>query len=253
MKKTLLLTNDDGIDAPGLRHLWLALREEFAITICAPAGEQSSVALSITARTPIKYRRVDWDYQTPAWSVNGTPADCVKLARSIFLPSPPHLIVSGINRGSNAGRNALYSGTVGAVVEGLLSETPGVAFSAEDYEKPDYSSATPWILPIVEHTLLHPLSSGTLLNVNFPKMAPYKGIKLTCQGKQHFSEAPVACDRDSYWLGIRTNLFQEEQESDIRWLEKGYISAVPLHYHDLTDRKYFSQKETFESLTASSS
>lgn len=253
-KPLILLTNDDGIHAAGLRCLWQALNAQFDIVIVAPAVEQSSVGTSITIRTPLRIERMNWPGALEAWSVTGTPADCVKLARSTLLKKPPALIVSGVNRGSNAGRNVLYSGTVGGVIEGLMQDIPGIAFSTEDYHSPDYAPLEAWITPIVTHTLKHPMPKGTLLNVNFPeKLAQTcKGIKMTRQGKQYWSEAPQERQHPTeghsyYWLGSQLASFDEHEDSDIYWLKKGYITAVPLHFHELTDHAHLkAHKKHFE-------
>src|SRR5689334_3155261 len=114
----LLITNDDGINAPGIRALWEALKDYADVTVVAPANEQSAVGLSTTIRHPLHISDVDWGSNSRnIWSVSGTPADCVKLALNAILDTKPDLIVSGINRGSNLGRNVLYSGTVSAVIE----------------------------------------------------------------------------------------------------------------------------------------
>src|ERR1700722_13841399 len=117
----ILVTNDDGVYAPGIKHLWKSLNQIADVVVVAPASEQSAVSLSITIRHPLRIEKIDWPLHGNAkvWSINGTPADCVKLALSVILPHPPQLIVSGINRGNNAGRNVLYSGTVAAVIEGV--------------------------------------------------------------------------------------------------------------------------------------
>ena len=114
----ILVTNDDGVYAPGIKHLWKALQDFADLIVVAPATEQSAVSLSITIRHPLRIEKLEWPFvNAEVWSVNGTPADCVKLALSVILPHPPQLIVSGINRGNNAGRNTLYSGTVAAVIK----------------------------------------------------------------------------------------------------------------------------------------
>ena len=139
----ILVTNDDGVYAPGIKHLWKALAQFADVVVVAPSSEQSAVSLSITIRHPLRIEKIEWPWanHTPVWSINGTPADCVKLALSVILPHPPQLIVSGLNRGNNAGRNVLYSGTVAAVIEGVMHNIPGIAFSVTDYAKPDYEKA----------------------------------------------------------------------------------------------------------------
>lgn len=123
-KPKILITNDDGIHAPGIRHLWTALKDIADLVVCAPAMEQSAVGLSITIRHPLHIQKIKWHASESAnaitWAVNGTPADCVKLGLSVIYDEQPDLIVSGINRGTNAGRNVLYSGTVAGAIESVM-------------------------------------------------------------------------------------------------------------------------------------
>lgn len=238
----ILITNDDGIHAPGLYHLWNALKDHCDVVICAPAVEQSGVGLSISIRSPLRIEKVRWESEAEAWSVSGTPADCVKMAMHKICNGVPDLIVSGINRGSNAGRNVLYSGTVAGVIEGAMRDIPGIAFSCTDYKKPDFSMAAEYVLPIVNYLIQNPLGAGKILNVNIPYLREGrpKGFKLTRQGKELWVEDPnerfhPAEGHAYYWLGIKLAEFDEHDNSDITWLKQGYITAVPLSVHDLTD------------------
>lgn len=252
-KPKILITNDDGIQAPGIWHLWHALKDHAEITIVAPSKEQSAVALSITIRDPLVLKKMDWEDAATAWHVNGTPADCVKMALSVIMDSPPDLIVSGINRGSNAGRNVLYSGTVGGVIEGVLRDIPGIAFSCYRYHSPDYQVVEKFIPAIVDYVLDHKPPQGTLLNVNFPD-AEIKGFKFTRQGKEFWGEAPDERNHPHeghsyYWMGAKLLKFDEHEDSDITWLQKGYVTAVPIHVSELTDHDHLNEKKShFEAL-----
>ena len=186
-KPQILITNDDGISAPGIKHLFLALKDFAHISIVAPALEQSGVGAAITLRDPLHIIPVDWEGNVPAWKVTGTPADCVRLGMSV-LKAKPDLIVSGINRGSNSGRNVLYSGTVGGVIEGVLRGVPGIAFSCSDFAAPNYKMAEEHVLSIVKHLLEHPMPKGTLLNVNFPETEVIRGVKMARQGMGYWME-----------------------------------------------------------------
>lgn len=238
----ILVTNDDGVYAPGIKHLWQALSEIADICVVAPASEQSAVSLSITVRHPLRIEKIDWPFvDANVWSVNGTPADCVKLALNVILPQTPQLIVSGINRGSNAGRNVLYSGTVAAVIEGIMHDIPGLAFSAADYFNPDYGKVKHYIPSFIHYLLKHPLPEGTFLNVNFPKHTEkgIKGIRFTKQGKEYWAENPEQREHPAegipyYWLGSKLAQFDEDGDSDIVLLREGYATAVPIHIRDLT-------------------
>src|SRR5262249_46512385 len=152
MKKPfLLITNDDGIHAPGIRHLWESVHAFADVAIVAPHTEKSGSGLSITWAKPLMIREVAWEKNTPAWTVNGTPADCVKMATSVLLKKRPDMVISGINRGSNAGRTVLYSGTIGGVIEGVLKQIPGIAFSFCDMDPPPLSVTKPYIFPLIQH------------------------------------------------------------------------------------------------------
>lgn len=256
MRPKLLLTNDDGILAPGIRALYEALHEaDFAdLTLVAPSRERSGSASSITWEVPIELKQVDWDHETPAWSVDGSPADCVKLAESVILKGKPDLIVSGINAGSNAGRNVLYSGTVGAIIEGAFHEIPGIAFSCENGEEPNFHVARKYVAQIVQYLLAHPLPQGSILNVNVPHGVDdeVKGMRWTHQGRGRWRHSPYlhmeSQHGQTYYLGGKPEEIEEEPESDIELLRQGYLTAVPLHVHDLTDKQaHNSMQETFES------
>lgn len=251
MKPHILITNDDGIQAEGIRHLWDSLRAIADITIVAPTQEQSGKATSITIHDPLHVRPYLWSDNQQAWSVTGTPADCIKLALSAIVKNPPDLIVSGINAGTNAGRHLLYSGTVGGTIEGILQDIPSIAFSCHSFYNPNYPLATPFIPSIVQHILEHPLPHGTLLNVNFPD-EEVKGIKLTRQGKEHWKEDPhersnPVNEGTYYWLGGKKVSYEEEPDSDIAWLAQGYATAVPIHIAELTDHRHLKEhKALFE-------
>lgn len=238
----ILCTNDDGVYAPGIKHLIKALSPMADLMVVAPASEQSAVSLSITIRHPLRIEQVNWpSTETKVWAVNGTPADCVKLALNVILPRQPNLIVSGINRGSNAGRNVLYSGTVAAVIEGIMHDIPGIAFSVTDYFDPVYETVESYIPPMIEYVLAHPLPMGTFLNVNFPSHMEHgiKGMRFARQGKEYWAESPEQREHPAeghsyYWLGAKLAEFNEESDSDIVLLKEGYATAVPIQVYDLT-------------------
>lgn len=249
-KPFILLTNDDGINALGIRQLWSALRGHADIAIIAPASEQSAVGLSITLRRPLHVEKICWPEEGQAWSVTGTPADSVKMALSVILPRKPDLVVSGINRGTNSGRVVLYSGTVGGAIEAVMQDIPSVAFSCFDYEDPDYESSLNHIPKIVHYVLKHSLPEGTLLNVNFPpRKCPVKGIKMSRQGKGFWAEDPDRRSHPSegnnyYWLGAKYREYEEHPDGDVHLLSQGYITAVPVHVGELTDHKHLEERKT---------
>lgn len=262
----LLITNDDGILAPGLKHLWQAVHDIADVVIVAPHYERSGSGLSITWTKPLHIKPVSWDLHseipskpTPVWSLNGTPTDCVKMALSVLLDRKPDLIISGVNRGSNAGRTVLYSGTVGAIIEGALKNIPGIAFSFSDFEVPPVSTTKKTIVSLIHHLLKHPLPFGTFLNVNFPCNCKNgaKGFRIAKQGKGYWIEAPekrIHPEGDPYyWLGGKWHSFEEDPESDVALLEQGYIAGVPIHVSQLTDETaYLEHKILLENASLSS-
>lgn len=252
-KPNILLTNDDGISAPGLKSLAEALKDFADISIIAPDADASGSGVGITLKTPLRADPVAWSHGIKAWKVNGKPADCVKLGLGAILETPPDLIVSGINHGSNSGRTVFYSGTVGGVIEGALRRIPGIAFSCEDHEHPDFEAAKKYVLSIVQHTFDHPLPMGTILNVNFPNLnQPVYGIKLARQGLGYWIDNPNErihpTDGTPYfWLGGKWEHHDEPQESDVALLQKGYITAVPIHILEMTHQNMIrDHKELFE-------
>lgn len=251
-KPKILLTNDDGISADGLRYLWQALKNKAELYIIAPSAQKSGVGLGLTLHKPITINPVDWKESTSAWKISGTPADCVRFGLRIVLKEKPDLIVSGINQGSNAGRNVLYSGTVGGVTEGALRGIPGIAFSSVEFDKPRYDLIEPHIFPIVKHVLDHSLSSGTILNVNFPtEFDKFKGVRLARQGRGLWVEDPdkrIHPNGDQYyWHGGVWSHHDEHDESDVSLLNKGYITAVPIHVDEMTDHNFLqNRKKNFE-------
>jgi 5'-nucleotidase len=254
MKPRILLVNDDGIFAPGLKHLWRAVVDFADVTIVAPSSERSGAGTSLTLKDPIHIDEVKWESGTPAFKVSGTPADCVRLAASVILDQKPDLILSGINKGSNSGRTLFYSGTVGGVIEGVIRNIPGVAFSSGEFENPNYALAEKHIPAVVRHLLEHPLPAGTLLNVNFPESVDaIKGFKLARQGKGYWMEDPDHRTHPEghsyYWLGGKWSDHEEEEESDVALLRQGYMTAVPVHIHELTHHAFLeSRKAAFEDL-----
>jgi 5'-nucleotidase len=260
-KPLILVTNDDGVHAPGIRHLLQSLEQDAEVIAVAPLNEQSAVGLCITMRQPLKIEQIHWPSTTaPIWTVNGTPADCVKLALQVILPRTPDLIVSGINRGSNAGRNILYSGTVAAVIEGIMHNVPGIAFSMADYFNPIFKGVEEHIPSIIHYLLAHPLPNGTFLNVNFPSQHVQRGIKgfrLAKQGMEYWTENPEQREHPAeghayYWLGSKLAEYQEDPDSDIALLKNGYATAVPIHVWDLADHAHIRQhRDHFEAFVNS--
>ena len=249
----ILLTNDDGIHAPGIYNLWQGLKSHCDLIIVAPDDDKSGSGLSITITRPLQIKQISWeDGHTKAYKVNGTPTDCIKLALNIICENPPDLIASGINQGTNSGRNILYSGTVAGVIEGTLRNVQGIAFSCDNFEEPNYARAASHVFPFVKYLIEHPLPKGSFLNVTFPDHAgPLKGIKLAKQGQSYWMEDPKEGQHPEghsyYWLGGQRQHHEEHEESDVELIKQGFVTAVPIQIHQLTDHaQYEVRKSIFE-------
>lgn len=239
-KPLILITNDDGIHAPGLRYLIETMRPLGDILIIAPDKPQSAMGHAVTIQSPLRIQTIT---ETPGYreySCNGTPADCVKLGEKVILRGKPDLIVSGINHGSNASINVLYSGTMAAVIEGAMENVPSIGFSLNDYShSADFKHCGKVIAQVASKVLQNGLPDGVCLNVNIPAQngSPMKGIKVTKQAKaywdENFDERKDPHKRDYYWLkGEFVNL--EESEDNDHWaVNNNYVSIVPIQI-DLT-------------------
>jgi len=248
-KPTILIINDDGINAPGLKHLWKSVKDFCNPVIVAPESEQSGVGVSISLRHPLHVDRVDWEENTPAWKVSGTPADCVRIAVKVLLDTPPDLIISGINKGGNQGRNLLYSGTVGGIIDGVIRDIPGIAFSCKEYNNPGYAHLEPHVFPLIAYLLSEPLPKGSFLNVTFPSeyLEAHKGYRFATQGMGYYNEKPLKGihpeGRDYYWMGCGWSDHKEHEESDVSLLEQGYITVVPIQVSELTHTGVFTERK----------
>jgi 5'-nucleotidase len=236
----ILLTNDDGVFAPGLRALHKELLRLGEVTVVAPAVEQSGVAHAITLLTPLVVKQVDnEDGATLGWMVEGSPADSVKLAICELMPRPPDLIISGINSGSNAGINVLYSGTVAAAVEGAFFKITSIAVSLELSEHFDYPYAAQCAVRVIERILLNQPSSGSLFNVNLPahSRGEPKGVRVVPMGLGRYGEGFERREdprgRTYYWMTYNPQDHLNGPETDVSSLCEGYITVTPLHF-DLT-------------------
>ncbi len=253
-KPLILLTNDDGIHAPGIRSLWRAVAKHAKTMIVAPDSEKSGMGLATSPQAALRLKNVPWEESHPdAWCVNGTPGDCVKLGLNVLLKDRrPDLILSGINRGSNAGRCIFYSGTVGCVIEGALRGILGIAFSAENFQVTLYEPFEHLIFPIISLIMNNPPSPGTFFNVTFPTTPKIQGVRLARQGQSYWEGTPMSFrhrEGHSYY-SLKNDwnfLAKEDRESDIELLKEGFITIVPIHIREWTDFSYFdAQKETFK-------
>lgn len=246
----ILLTNDDGIHAPGLRTLTNHVADLGEITVAAPMGECSAAGHSITLSSPTRVQTVYADGRAYGYSVDGTPSDSVKLALFELLPEPPDLILSGINLGANVGISILYSGTVAGASEGTMLGIPSIAFSLDTYENPRWDAAGRIARHIAQQVIQNPLPGHVLLNVNIPNLpdAELKGMRPTFMAPSHFAEKYVKrtdpAGKDYYWLGGAMELLTSEPDADAHALAEGYVSLTPLSL-DLTHREGLAHLRTW--------
>lgn len=238
-KPTILVVNDDGITAPGIKTLIEVMQELGDVTVVAPDGPQSGMGHAITIGRPLRLDKVDLYEGVEMYKCSGTPVDCVKLAvNKIFKGKKPDICVSGINHGLNNSINVIYSGTMSAAVEGAIENIPSVGFSLDDYTwDADFEHCRKFIKQICLQVLKNGLQAGVLLNVNFPAGPNLKGIKICRQAnakwKEEFDERQDPHKRNYYWL---TGVFQSHdkgEDSDVWALENNYVSVVPVQF-DLT-------------------
>lgn len=246
----LLLSNDDGIFAKGLYALCVELSPYFDIAVVAPDRQRSGTGIGLTLHRAIAIEEVFLLEGVKAWKTSGKPADCVKLGLSVLLKDrKPDMVISGINEGSNSGRNALYSGTVGAAMEAVHQGTPAIAFSSLHEENPDYAGVAPFARRIILHFLNHPIPDGIVINVNFPscETSQIKGIKYARQGLSYYMDNPYFDPKENgYFISKRFLNCKEHEESDSYYLAQNYITAVPIYVKELTGLAHFeAHKSTF--------
>lgn len=239
-KPTILITNDDGIYAPGIRFLIETIRPLGNVIVIAPDKPQSAMGHAVTIQSPLRIHTITETETYREYSCNGTPADCVKLGEKVILRGKPDLIVSGINHGSNASINILYSGTMAAVIEGAMENVPSVGFSLNDYSpSANFSHCGKVITSIANTILKNGLPDGICLNVNIPALngSPVKGIKVTKQAKafwdEKFDERKDPHKRDYYWLKGEFVCTDMEEDNDHKALNNNYVTVVPVQI-DLT-------------------
>lgn len=241
MKKqpSILVVNDDGITAPGIKALLEVMQQLGRVVVVAPDSPQSGMGHAITIGKPLRLDPVEIYENVEMYKCSGTPVDCVKLAvNRIFSGKKPDLCVSGINHGLNNSINVLYSGTMSAAVEGAIENIPSIGFSLDDYTlQANFKPSLPYIKQITQQVLQHGLPSGTLLNVNFPNIAHLKGIKVCrqAQGKwaEEFDERVDPQKRPYYWLTGVFQLNDQGEDTDVWALDNGYASVVPVQF-DMT-------------------
>ena len=242
MKKPLILvTNDDGVNAPGIRTLIRIMRKLGKVVVVAPDSPRSAQSHAITVSEPLRLRLIEEAEDYREYSCNGTPVDCVKLGTKIVLRGNPDLLVSGINHGSNASINVVYSGTMAAVIEAAIDKIPAIGFSLNDYSHhAEFHHSEDYIESISRTVLGNGLPEGVCLNVNIPKVTEekIKGVRVCRQARgtwvEEFDERRDPRGRDYYWItGVFSNP-DDTDGTDTRALDENYIAVVPMKF-DLTD------------------
>lgn len=244
----ILISNDDGIRAVGIKALAEAMVDIGDCYVVAPSEEQSGVSHAITIRHPVRAHAVPFDVggqSLTAFSVDGTPVDCVKLAIDQLLPRTPDLVVSGINQGPNAAINTIYSGTVSAALEGAILGIDAIAFSLNAWKGGDFSAGRASIQHVVKSVLANNLPDGVLLNVNIPDLPAdeIKGIKVTRQAESRWQESFVEridpMNKPYYWIAGEFVDLDNKDDTDLAALKSGYVSVTPvrpdLTAHDLIE------------------
>ncbi|MDY6784069.1 MAG: 5'/3'-nucleotidase SurE [Cyanobacteriota bacterium] len=248
----LLISNDDGIFATGVRTLVDTLaRAGHNVTAVCPDGERSATGHGLTLHQPIRAQNVESVFHPSvrAWSCSGTPADCVKLALNALLDQRPDVVIAGINHGSNLGTDILYSGTVSAAMEGIIEGIPSIAISLASFASQEFPTAARFALVLLERLSKNPLPEATLLNINVPSVKPeaIAGVAIARQGLrryiEQFEKRTDPRGKSYYWLAgeVVEEIEQPEHQhlpshipTDVQAIRDNYISITPLQYN-LTD------------------
>jgi 5'-nucleotidase len=240
---TILVTNDDGITAPGIRNLIEAVQDLGKVIVVAPDSPQSGMGHAVSITKPLRLDKVEAfsDLGVEAWQSSGTPVDCVKLAHDVVLHRKPDICLSGINHGSNASINVIYSGTMSAAMEAAIEGIPSAGFSLLDFNfDADFSVAKQVARQVVLRMLEERMPDNFLLNVNIPKVDQnnFKGIKICRQADarwaENFEHRKDPRGRAYYWMTGKFENRDKGEDTDITALNNGYASIVPVRF-DLTD------------------
>ncbi len=249
-KPLILVTNDDGITAPGIRNLVKFMNEIGDVIVVAPNSPQSGKGHAITINSTLTFEEISLEGPQKDYSLSGTPVDCVKFALDKILSRRPDLVVSGINHGANSSINVIYSGTMSAAVEAGVEGLQAIGFSLLDFSwDADFSQAKEYIQNIVKKVLENPLPKGVVLNVNIPKLTSgeIKGIKVcrqaTAKWEENFDERVNPHGKTYFWLTGYFNNMDTGKDADETALSEGYISIVPVKF-DLTAHEHLDMLRT---------
>jgi 5'-nucleotidase len=245
----LLVGNDDGIFAPGIRALANTLAAAgHQVTVVCPDRERSATGHGLTIHRPLRAEQVEGIFHptVAAWACSGTPTDCIKLALEAILEGPPDFLLSGINQGSNLGTDVLYSGTVSAAMEGVIAEVTSIALSLTSFTEPEFQVAADYAVTLVQQLMAQPLPEPMLLNVNIPALpiSQIAGVKTTRQGLRRyhdiFEKRLDPRGKSYYWLAGEaledldtpvTHPKDRELITDVQAIREGFISITPLQYN----------------------
>lgn len=246
-KPLILVTNDDGIQAKGLRKLIGLMRKLGEVVVIASEHPMSGMSHAVTIETPLRSRLITEEVDYKEYQTNGTPVDNVKMGKHTILERSPDLVVSGINHGSNSAINIIYSGTMGAALEASIDHIPSIGFSLLDYHPDaDFDHLDQFITNITNKVLNEGLPNGVCLNVNFPKRSenPIKGIKVCRQAEarwvEEFEEREDPFRKKYYWLGGRFENGDMRSNTDEKALSENYVSVVPVNF-DFTAHDYIEK------------
>lgn len=236
----ILLSNDDGIFAPGLMAIYRELAKDADVDVVAPESVQSGGSHAITIRRPVIWRRVQVEGLFHGTSVDGTPADCVKLAVGALLAQRPDLVISGINSGLNTGIHAIYSGTVAAAMEAAILGLPAIAVSLKLYRDMDFGAAAKIAKGIIDQIVSKGLEPGQVCNINIPEIKPGwpRGIRVAPQSIQapedRIERRTDPNGGEYYWLAGDFGEIEDKMETDLHAVREGYVCITPLQFN-LTD------------------
>ncbi len=236
----ILITNDDGIHAEGLQKLVEVISSEFDVTVVAPAYERSGSSQSIAVHTPLRVDEVQKNGKHFGYAVDGSPADCVKIALGSLLDFKPDYVISGINRGPNHATNTLYSGTVGGAFEGVVNGIPSIAVSLAGFHNIEYTTSANFALNFIKHISKTDVPSGIVYNINVPAVSSsdIKGVKFTRTSEKaylvNYDKRHDPFNRPYYWLSDFRDIENIEDDTDEYALQMNYISISPLKI-DRTD------------------
>ncbi|MEK9135582.1 MAG: 5'/3'-nucleotidase SurE [Bacteroidota bacterium] len=247
----ILISNDDGIDAPGIYALAQEIKRIADVTVIAPDKQQSAVGHAITMNYPLRAVPFQKNGEFFGYAVEGTPADAVKLGVRSLMKTKPDMILSGINHGSNTAINIIYSGTVSAATEGTILGIPSIAISLTTYGEPDFSYAARFARRLALMVAEKGLPEGTLLNVNVPHIPEHEiaGVLVTRQGKSTWDDTfdvrRDPANREYFWLTGKMNVVDSDLDVDQIAIQKKYVSVTPIHY-DLTDRELLNRMKSWD-------